>query len=95
MATGAAKQFFIMVTPSLGPNGELLLVVDNPDAYEYLSENRANCLDLFRQNIQEHIGKEIVVTVRMNDTGKSNDAAYADLRNIDFDIELEEDEEEA
>lgn len=96
-STGIAKQYIQLATPSLGGNGELLLVLDDLNAYTYLSENKAGCLDRLKQQIRDYIAKEIEIVVRYNDTGKANEVVYADLRRIPFDIELEtdiDDEEE-
>ena len=96
-SSGIAKQYIQLATPSLGGNGELLLVLDDLNAYTYLSENKAGCLDRLKQQIRDYIAKEIEIVVRYNDTGKANEVVYADLRKIPFDIELEtdiDDEEE-
>lgn len=88
------KQFFLQAMPSLGPNGELMLVLDDENAYTFLSENRANCLDSLKNSIREMIAKEVDILVRLNDTGKPNNVAFADLRKINFEIEYDDMDEE-
>jgi DNA polymerase-3 subunit gamma/tau len=85
------KTYLAKAVPSLGNNGELLLVLDDENAHAYLSENRSNCIDNLKEIIEKRIGKEIEVVVRKNENGLSAKESVPDLRDlIQFDI-VEED----
>lgn len=85
------KTYLAKAVPSLGNNGELLLVLDDENAHAYLSENRSNCIDNLKEVIEKRIGKEIEVVVRKNENGLSAKESVPDLRDlIQFDI-VEED----
>ena len=76
--------------PSLGNSGELLLVLDDENAFAYLSENRSECIDGLKEVIAKRVGKEIEVVVRKNENGLSAKESVPDLRDlIQFDIEEE------
>ena len=82
-------------TPTLGNNGELVLVFDDANAYQYLSENKADCQNHLKKVIEDKIGKEIEISVRKNEYEKRAADVYPDLRDlIQFDIEEENFEEE-
>ena len=82
-------------TPTLGNNGELGLVFDDANAYQYLSENKADCQNHLKKVIEDKIGKEIEISVRKNECEKRAADVYPDLRDlIQFDIEEENFEEE-
>lgn len=67
-----------------------MLVLDDENAYEYLSENRAGCLDNLSLMIEKRIGKTVDVTIRRNDSGISAKETVPDLSAlIDFEIEEE------
>ena len=84
------KSYLNKAIPSLGANGELLLVLDDLNAYEYLSENRSDCITTLKRVIEKRIGKEVEVIVRKNESGKSAKETIPDLRDIiNFDIEEE------
>ncbi len=84
------KMYLAKAVPSLGNNQDLLLVFDDDNAYNYLNENRSNCVDLLKQIIAKRIGKEIAVTIRKNESGLSAKESVPDLRDlIQFDIEVE------
>lgn len=84
------KSYLNKAVPSLGGNQELLLVLDDANAYEYLSENRSNCLDNLKSIIAGRIGKEIDIIVRKNESGHSAKESVPDLRElIQFEIEEE------
>ncbi len=84
------KTYLAKAVPSLGNSGELLLVLDDENAYAYLNENRSNCLDNLKEVIAKRIDKEIEVAVRKNETGLSAKESVPDLRDlIQFDIEEE------
>lgn len=84
------KMYLGKAVPSLGNNQDLLLVFDDDNAYNYLNENRSNCVDLLKQIIAKRIGKEIEVTIRKNESGLSAKESVPDLRDlIQFDIEIE------
>ncbi len=46
-----------MATRSLGPNGELMLVFDDKNAYEYVEQNRSDCQDALKAAAADRIGK--------------------------------------
>ena len=87
---GITKTYLSKAVPSLGGQQELLLVLDDANAYEYLNENRSDCINSLKSVIAGRIGKEIEVTVRKNDSGHSAKETVPDLRDlIQFDIEEE------
>lgn len=89
--TGLTKTYLKTATRSLGPNGELLLVFDDPNAYTYVEENRSDCQEALKEAVAERIGKEIEVQVKFNDTGHPSDEVYPDLGQlIQMDIEEED-----
>ncbi len=84
------KTYLSKAVPSLGSNGELLLVLDDENAHAYLNENRSNCIDNLKEVIAKRIGKEIEIVVRKNENGLSAKESVPDLRDlIQFDIEEE------
>ena len=87
---GASKMYLAKAVPSLGSNKDLLLVFDDENAYNYMNENRSHCIDSLKEIIAKRIGKEIEVTIRKNDSGRSAKESVPDLRDlIQFDIEEE------
>ena len=87
---GITKTFLSKGVPSLGNAGELLVVLDDENAFAYLSENRSECIDSLKEIIAKRIGKEIEVIVRKNENGLSAKESVPDLRDlIQFDIEEE------
>ncbi|MBR3812009.1 MAG: DNA polymerase III subunit gamma/tau [Agathobacter sp.] len=84
------KTYLTKAVPSLGNNGELLLVLDDENAYAYLNENRSDCLGNLKEVIAKRIGKELEILVRKNEKGLSAKESVPDLRDfIQFDIEEE------
>ena len=84
------KTYLARAVPSLGNSGELLLVLDDENAFAYLSENRSGCIDNLKEIIAKRIGKEMEVVVRKNENGLSAKESVPDLRDlIQFDIEEE------
>lgn len=84
------KVYLNKAVPTLGPASELMLVLDDENAYEYLSENRAGCLDNLSLMIEKRIGKTVDITIRRNDSGISAKETVQDLSAlIDFEIEEE------
>ena len=84
------KTYLAKAVPSLGNNGELLLVLDDENAFAYLAENRSDCIDNLKEIIAKRIGKEMEVVVRKNENGLSAKESVPDLRDlIQFDIEEE------
>lgn len=76
--------------PTLGSNGELLLVFDDANAYEYLYENKADSMTTLQEMIAARIGKEVEIALRKNESGQRAQDAFPDLRQlIQFDIEEE------
>lgn len=89
-AGGLSRQYLNKAVPSLGNAGDLMLVFDDKNAYEYLNSDKADCMTNFVQLIQNRIGKEIEVTLHMNESGKGAGEIVPDLRlAINFDIEEE------
>lgn len=89
-AGGISRQYLNKAVPSLGSAGELLLVFDDPNAYGYLNEDKAGCITALRNLIAERTGKQIEVSLRMNESGRSAGETVPDLRElINFDIEEE------
>ncbi len=87
---GITKMYLSKAVPSLGNNQDLLLVFDDEIAYEYLNENRSDCVTLLKEIIAKRIGKEVELTIRKNDSGLSAKESVPDLRDlIQFDIEEE------
>ena len=84
------KTYLAKAVPSLGNSGELLLVLDDENAFAYLNENRSDCIDNLKEVIAKRIGKEIEIVVRKNENGLSAKESVPDLRDfINFDIEEE------
>ena len=84
------KTYLSKAVPSLGNSGELLLVLDDENAFAYLSENRSSCIDALKEIIAKRVGKEMDVVVRKNENGLSAKESVPDLRDlIQFDIEEE------
>lgn len=85
---GLTKMYLNKAIPSLGNDGELLLVFDDENAFAYLNENRSNCSDSLKEIIEKRTGKEIEIVVRKNDSGLSTKETVPDLRAlILFDID--------
>ena len=89
--TGITKTYLNKAVPTLGPNNCLLLVFEDPNAYEYISENRSECQDSLKMMIADRIGKEVELQVKHNDTGHASEEVYPDLRQL-INIEIEEDD---
>ena len=89
--TGVTKTYLKMATRSLGPNGELMLVFDDKNAYEYVEQNRSDCQDALKAAAADRIGKEVAILVKLNATGHASDEVYPDLGAlIQMDIEEED-----
>jgi len=85
------KTYLSKAVPSLGSDKELLLVLDDENAYAYLAENRSDCITSLKEIIAKRIGKDVEVMVRKNESGLSAKESVPDLRDIiQFDI-VEED----
>lgn len=88
---GVTKTYLQKGVPTLGNNGELVLVYDDLNAYEYLAGNRADCQEELKRQAAEFSGKEVEVVIRKNESGHSAKNAVIDLRDIiPFDIEIED-----
>lgn len=84
---GNTKVYLNKAVPTLGNASDLQLVFDDENAYAYLEENRAGCLDIIKEKLAERTGKDITVTVRKNETGQNAKDVVPDLRDlIQFDI---------
>lgn len=85
-----SKVYLNKAIPTLGPQSELMLVFDDANAYAYLSENRADCMDSLQTLMENRIGKSVQVSLKKNELGVSAREATVDLRDlIQFDIEEE------
>lgn len=84
---GNTKVYLNKAVPTLGNASDLQLVFDDENAYAYLEENRAGCLDTIKEKLAERTGRDITVTVRKNETGQNAKDVVPDLRElIQFDI---------
>lgn len=84
---GNTKVYLNKAVPTLGNASDLQLVFDDENAYAYLEENRAGCLDSIKEKLAERTGRDIAVTVRKNETGQNAKDVVPDLRDlIQFDI---------
>lgn len=84
---GNTKVYLNKAVPTLGNASDLQLVFDDENAYAYLEENRAGCLDTIKEKLTERTGRDIAVTVRKNETGQNAKDVVPDLRDlIQFDI---------
>jgi DNA polymerase-3 subunit gamma/tau len=86
---GISKTYLNKAVPSLGNNQELLLVLDDANAYEYLNENRSDCVTSLKEVIEKRLGKEMEVIIRRNESGHSAKETVADLRDF-IQCEIEE-----
>ncbi len=88
---GITKTYLTKAIPSLGTQGELLLVFDDKNAYTYLYENKADGMSTLQAMIEARIGKRIDVTLKINESGHQAKDVFPDLRQlIQFDIEEED-----
>lgn len=91
---GISKVYLNKAVPSLGNNGDLLLVFDDENAYEYLYENKAECVTTLKEVLAARAGKEVAITLHKNESAQRAAEAFPDLRDlISFDIEEENFEE--
>lgn len=89
--TGLTRSYLKKALRSLGPDGSLLLVFDDPNAYAYLEGNHSDCQDALKAAVAERIGKEMDIQIKLNDSGQPGDEIYPDLGAlIQFDIEEED-----
>lgn len=87
---GVTKMYLAKAVTSMGNNQDLLLVFDDDNAYNYLNENRSNCIDVLKEIVAKRVGKDIEITIRKNDSGRSAKESVPDLRDlIQFDIDEE------
>lgn len=87
---GITRQYLNQAVPTLGPAGELLLVFDDANAFAYLSDNKAGCIDHLKEMITQRCAKQVEVQLRLNEGGRSAANTVPDLRQlINFDIEEE------
>jgi DNA polymerase-3 subunit gamma/tau len=87
---GLSKTYFNMAVPTLGNSGDLVLMMDDDNAYLYLYENRSGCVDNLKSMIASRTGKDVEINVRKNDSGHRAQDVVPDLRKlINFDIEEE------
>ncbi len=84
---GNTKVYLNKAIPTLGSASDLQLVYDDENAFAYLNENRAGCLDIVKEKLAERTGKDIPITIKKNETGQNAKDVVPDLRDlIQFDI---------
>ena len=87
---GITRQYLNAAVPTLGPAGELLLMFDDANAFSYLNENKAGCVDHLKEMITQRCGKQTEVQLKLNEGNRSAANTVPDLRQlINFDIEEE------
>lgn len=87
---GITRQYLNQAVPTLGPAGELLLMFDDDNAFAYLNDNKAGCIDHLKEMITQRCAKQVEVQLRLNEGGRSAANTVPDLRQlINFDIEEE------
>lgn len=87
---GITRQYLNQAVPTLGPAGELLLMFDDANAFAYLNDNKAGCIDHLKEMITQRCAKQVEVQLRLNEGGRSATNTVLDLRQlINFDIEEE------
>ena len=87
---GITRQYLNQAVPTLGPAGELLLMFDDANAFAYLNDNKAGCIDHLKEMITQRCAKQVEVQLRLNEGGRSAANTVPDLRQlINFDIEEE------
>ena len=60
------------------------------NAFSYLSDNKAGCIDHLKEMIAQRCAKQVEVQLRLNEGGRSAANTVPDLRQlINFDIEEE------
>ncbi len=78
--TGLTHAYLNTALPSLDENGRLLLIFDEQNAYEFLTE------ELRRAEVRDHIsekaGVQIDLVIRKNDSGRPAEETYPDLRKV-------------
>lgn len=78
--------------PTLGNNGELMLLFDDGIAFDYLNENRAESIDVLHNIIAERIGKDVEIVFRKNESGKRAKEVVPDLLGM-INYEIDEEDE--
>lgn len=87
---GITRQYLNQAVPTLGPAGELLLMFDDANAFAYLNDNKAGCIDHLKEMITQRCAKQVEVQLRLNEGGRGAANTVPDLRQlINFDIEEE------
>ena len=87
---GITRQYLNQAVPTLGPAGELLLMFDDANAFAYLNDKKAGCINHLKEIITQGCAKQVEVQLRLNEGGRSAANTVPDLRQlINFDIEEE------
>ena len=87
---GITRQYLNQAVPTLGPAGELLLMFDDANAFAYLNDNKAGCIDHLKEMSTQRCAKQVEVQLRLNEGARSAANTVPDLRQlINFDIEEE------
>ena len=77
---GITRQYLNQAVPTLGPAGELLLMFDDANAFAYLNDNKAGCIDHLKEMITQRCAKQVEVQLRLNEGGRSAATTVPDLR---------------
>jgi len=88
---GLSRNYFKQAVPTIGSNNEIILMLDDKNAYEYLSNNRGDCLTDLKNQIVNKIGKSVEVVVKQNTENVAAQEAVIDITKlINMDIEEEQ-----
>ena len=88
--SGLIRNYLKHALLSLGSGNELLIVLEDPVAAEFLNDGER--VAEITQAIGKNIGKQVAIRIAANESGLPAEEAYADLEQlIQMDIEIEED----
>lgn len=88
---GISRVYMNKAVPSLGNQGELLLVLDDENAYSYLSSDNAGCITSLKRIISQYVEAQVDVVVKKNTSAGRAKDVVPDLRQlVNMDI-VEED----
>ncbi|SES11890.1 DNA polymerase III subunit gamma/tau [Lachnobacterium bovis] len=88
---GVSRNYFREAVPTVGSNNEIILVLDNKNAYEYLSNNRGDCITDLKNQIANKIGKSVEVIVQQNKENVAAQEAVVDFTKL-INMEIEEEQ---
>ncbi|MCD7708906.1 MAG: DNA polymerase III subunit gamma/tau, partial [Clostridiales bacterium] len=90
-AGGITRLYLEKAVPSLGKGGELMLVLDDREAFLYLDEDRAGGMSAFRESIAQRTGCEVEIILSLNQGDRTAKETVPDLTEL---INFEVDEED-